>query len=126
MIDVIGCCCFGFAPRGPMEVDTFLDMINAITGWDTDFDELLKCGERSLTLSRIYNFREGFTAEDDILPNKFYEKMADGPYKGKLAIDKEKFRELVRSFYDDLNWDRESGYPKREAIESLGLGDLVS
>lgn len=126
MIDVIGCCCFGFAPRGPMEIDTFLEMINAITGWDIDFDELLECGERSLTLSRIYNFREGFTAKDDALPDKFYEKMADGPYKGKLAIDKEKFREMVRSFYDNLNWDRESGYPKREAIESLGLGDLVS
>ncbi|MBN1572901.1 MAG: aldehyde ferredoxin oxidoreductase family protein [Deltaproteobacteria bacterium] len=125
MIDVIGCCCFGFAPRGPMDIETFLDMINAITGWDTDFEELLKCGERSLTMSRIYNFREGFTEKDDTLPKKFYEKMADGPYKGKLAIDGDKFAELVRLFYEDLNWEGETGRPTKEAVESLGLSDLI-
>ncbi len=125
MIDVIGCCCFGFAPRGPMEIDTFLDMINAITGWDTDFEELLKCGERSLAMSRMYNFREGFTTEDDVLPEKFYEEMADGPYKGKLAIDRDGFAELVRLFYEDLNWDGETGFPTKEAVDSLGLSDLA-
>ncbi len=125
MFDTIGCCCFGFAPRGPMEVDTFLEMINAITGWETDFDELLKAGERSLVLSRIYNYREGFTAADDNLPQIFYKDMTDGPYKGKLAIDKDKFRELIRSFYENLNWDKDTGYPKKEALESLGLGEFA-
>ena len=121
MLDCIGGCHFGFAPRGPMSLEDFLNMINAITGWDIDIPDLLRGGEIALHLSRIYNFREGFTKADDDLPKKFSENMADGPYKGKLGIDREQFFKLLGYFYNEIGWDEDTAFPTKEKLKEMGL-----
>ncbi len=121
MQDCLGCCHFGFMPRGPMEIDKLIEMINAVTGWNVGMAELLTAGERAISLSRIYNHREGFSRQDDRLPAKYHENMADGPYQGKLGIDGKKFEDLLCSYYEEFGWDPETGYPTLEKIRELGL-----
>ena len=106
MQDCLGCCHFGFAPRGPMSIERLVEMINAITGWNTDIAELLTAGERAMTLSRIYNHREGFTERDDLLPEQFTRDMKDGPYRDRLGIEKDGFYAMRSDFYDEMGWDR--------------------
>ena len=40
--------------------------------------EMLKAGERGITMARAYNYREGFTGEDDSLPERMFEPMREG------------------------------------------------
>lgn len=121
MQDCLGCCNFGFAPRGPMSIERLVDMINAITGWNTNIAELLEGGDRAITLSRIYNHREGFSERDDLLPEQFTRDMKDGPYRGRLGIDSDAFYHMRSDFYEEMGWGRDTGYPTDERIALLGI-----
>jgi len=41
------------------------DLISALTGW-----ELLKVGESVINLQRLFNIREGFGRNDDLIPER--------------------------------------------------------
>jgi aldehyde:ferredoxin oxidoreductase len=121
MQDCLGCCHFGFAPRGPMPIERLVDMICAITGWDADIHELMTAGERAITLSRVYNHREGFSRSDDRLPDKYTQDMSDGPYRDKLGIDETNFYRMLMDYYEEMGWDRDTGLPTTETILRLAL-----
>jgi aldehyde:ferredoxin oxidoreductase len=89
-----------------------------VTGWDMTAPELMQVVERGVTLSRIYNLREGFTEKDDALPKRFLETPADGPLKG---LDPVKFAEARASYYRIMGWD-EQGVPMAARLEALGIG----
>ncbi|MFH1086873.1 MAG: aldehyde ferredoxin oxidoreductase family protein, partial [Chloroflexota bacterium] len=97
------------------------DIVGAATGWDVTAYELLRVGERALTLARVFNMREGFTVEDDRLAERSY-----GPtIGGALAdggIDREDLREAVQTFYGMMGWNRETGAPTVEKLQELGVG----
>ncbi len=44
------------------------ELVKGITGWKTNLYELLKVGERCVTMARVFNMREGLTRDDDVLP----------------------------------------------------------
>ena len=60
----------------------------AVTGWDTSLWELIKVGERSKALARVFNCREGFTPKDDRLPKRLHEAFTSGPLQG-VRVDPE-------------------------------------
>jgi aldehyde:ferredoxin oxidoreductase len=97
------------------------DMVRAATGWDVTDVELLKVGERAMTLARTFNMREGLTAEDDELCKRSY-----GPTQGGMlangGISEEELRKAMRTYYVMMGWDRETGIPYVEKLEELGVG----
>ncbi len=52
---------------------TLVQLTTDITGWDTSEFELMRIAERTLTMARLFNLREGLTASDDILPDRFFQ-----------------------------------------------------
>ena len=71
-----------------------------------------------LTLSRIFNIREGFSDQDDALPKRFAETPSEGPLKG---LDPQTFAEARKGYYRLMGWD-ESGVPTRDRLAELGIG----
>jgi len=62
--------------------------------------------------------------KDDYPPERFYEPIPSGPYKG-LSLDKQKVTEMLRD-HDALHgWDPETGMPRKETLETLGLGVMA-
>lgn len=57
-------------------LDDYAEMLSAITGWDIDGNGLITIGERANNLQRLFNLREGFTVEDDIIPERVKEQPA--------------------------------------------------
>jgi len=55
-------------------------------------------------------------------PQRFYEPLPSGPYKGK-TVDKAKFEEDKKKYYKAVGWD-ENGIPKSEILRRLGLADV--
>ena len=97
-----------------------VDIVNAVTGWALDQDALLDIGERSLTLARLFNLREGFDAGDDRLPAKVTAPHVAGVLS-KVRLDDADLAAQVRAYYGQRGWDEE-GRPRAETIERLGIG----
>lgn len=119
LYNCIGMCDFVGVPIGPLAVKELVNHVNAVTGWNTSLWELLKAGERSNILMRIFNFREGFTKDDDTLPDRLFEELQNGALKGE-KIDKDEFEIMKNTYYQMAGWD-ESGYPTKAKLAELGL-----
>src|SRR5205085_11769425 len=46
-------------------------LLNLVTGWDVDADELERTAQRIVLAKRMFNLREGWTRAEDWLPDRF-------------------------------------------------------
>jgi len=111
-------CICSFMPYGLKQL---VDQVEAVTGWNVSSWELLKASERALSMARAFNGREGFTTEQDVLPDRFFEPLGSGALKGQ-AIERGQFYEMRELAYDMLGWDRQLAVPKRWKLHELGVG----
>ena len=86
----VGMCDFVGMPIGALKLRPLADYINAATGWDMTEWELMKVGEKSNTMARLFNLREGFTRADDNLPQRMFEPLQNGKLEG-VAVDQDEF-----------------------------------
>lgn len=119
--DVLDWCIFTAVPEfRAIGLNRLVEVVECVTGWRTSLFELLKAGERGVTMARAYNYREGFAAADDTLPERFFEPMRDGVLKGHF-IDREQFNKALRLYYGMMGWD-ENGRPTQAKLEELDVG----
>ena len=120
----LGVCNFVAAPLFALTFERLVEAVKAITGWETSLWELLRVGERAITLGRLFNVREGIGPEEDRLIRRFHEPLPGGPLQGK-RIDPEDFQEALALYYEMMGWDAQ-GRPTRGKLADLGLERLVS
>jgi aldehyde:ferredoxin oxidoreductase len=116
----IGFCYFGPAPRSFIQVEDVLKIVNAATGWDVSLDDLLKIGERATNLARIFNLREGFTPQNDRLPERIFMPSEAGALAG-LGIEHNEFDHALRDLYEMKDWDLATGKPSRIRLNELDI-----
>lgn len=107
---------------GSLEVDA--EIIKAATGWDICDKELSQTAERILSVEKSINVLAGLGRKDDYPPQRFYEPIPDGPFKG-ISLDKKKITEMLRKHDEFHGWDAETGIPARKTLESLDLTDVA-
>jgi aldehyde:ferredoxin oxidoreductase len=105
----------------PWNYEQKVELVKAVTGWNTTAFELWKVGDRALNMTRAFNFREGFTVKDDWLPDRFFHPHDVGALS-KTAVDPEQFRRARRTYYVMNGWNEETGAPTREKLEELDVG----
>jgi aldehyde:ferredoxin oxidoreductase len=99
-------------------------VLSSVTGRELSEADLSRIGERTYTLTRLFNAREGFGRRDDRLPWRFHhEPIPDGPRKGAL-IDPTAFEMMLDHYYQTRGWDPESGNPTERTLSELGLSVL--
>jgi len=125
VFDILGVCDFGYVPRSVGTMKELLEIICAATGWKTTWFELMKLGERSINMARIFNYREGFTSKDDTLPEVFYHNFKGGPLDGQGAINKEDFQKALRLRYELMGWNPDTGIPTPAKLLELSLDWLI-
>lgn len=104
----------------PLEVSSFVELLNRATGFDLTVEDYLKTGERIWNLTRLFNVREGITRKDDGLPARFMVRpLPDGVAKGKV-ITKRILDEMLDEYYALRGWDK-NGIPKKQKLKELGL-----
>jgi aldehyde:ferredoxin oxidoreductase len=119
--DVLDWCIFTAVPEfRALSLQQLTDIVHCVTGWKTSLFEVLKAGERGVTMARAFNMRQGLTSADDKLPDRMFEPMRGGTLKGHF-IDREAFAEGVQLYYGMMGWD-EGGVPTRAKLEELGVG----
>jgi aldehyde:ferredoxin oxidoreductase len=98
-------------------------LLAAVSGWDTNAWELMKIGERSLTMARAFNLREGFTKDDDWLPDRVFEAHPNSPPWG-IAMSREDLRNAIDLYYGMMGWDAE-GVPTAAKLHELGIAWVI-
>ena len=111
-VDSLVVCKFAFLGAGEEE---YANILSAVTGVDYTSEDLMLAGERIWNVERLYNVREGFGKEDDILPDRFFEEKVNG-----RVIDKEEFLKTLDEYYRMRGWD-ENGVPAEGKLERLGI-----
>jgi aldehyde:ferredoxin oxidoreductase len=121
MLDALGLCVFGFAPRGTMPIDTLVGCIRAVTGWDASLFDLMQSAERGSLLARVFNHREGFDTRDDRLPGRLFEPKTHGPDAGRRIFSPEEFDAALQKYYAVAGCDPQSGAPLPGKLLEAGL-----
>jgi len=116
----LGICNFAAAPYSAFTLPLIADALKASTGWNTSLYELMELGERTVTMARLFNLREGLSAKDDRLPQRLFEPLEAGTPREK-RLTEEEFREALRLYYGAMGWDPETGVPTRGRLAFLGL-----
>lgn len=128
MFNVLGVCVFGVQPRGILPLDRFVELVRAITGFNTNLFDLMEVGRRAINLARIFNIREGFDKLHDELPHRAFEPITDGRLKG-VTITEEELERSRTEYYRLMGWDPETGVPLPSTLRGLDIewaGDLIS
>ncbi|MFH1438912.1 MAG: aldehyde ferredoxin oxidoreductase family protein [Pseudomonadota bacterium] len=95
-------------------------VIAAATGVDYSVGDFLAAGERVYNLERMFNLREGFTRDDDILPRRMtHEQQDPGNPDTKVPVEA-----MLPKYYKARGWDDE-GVPGEAMLEKLGLAGLL-
>jgi aldehyde:ferredoxin oxidoreductase len=120
MFNSVGLCFLTSAPfGGPLSLNTIVEYVNTVTGWDTSLWEVMKVGERHSAMARIFNLREGFSSKEDSLPHRLFEPLEGGVLKGR-RIDPQEFQKAIKTYYSMMGWN-ESGIPLQSKLEEIDL-----
>lgn len=121
---VIGYCFFGPGPRSFIHPDDVIASVNAATDWEVSIADVLEIGERATNLARVFNAREGFSRQDDSLPERLFQGLENGALKGE-SMSRDEFEQALTVLYDLKGWDPHTGHPTRERLEALSIGWAV-
>jgi aldehyde:ferredoxin oxidoreductase len=123
MADTMGVCQFVYGPSwqlyGPQDM---ADLMSAATGWTYSVEEVQEIGRRRLNLMRAYNAREGLTRDQDTLPKKLFTTPLQGGRSAGVVLDEAELAAALDMYYEQAGWDKASGAPTPETLESAGLG----
>ncbi len=134
----------GLTPEGETR------FFNAVTGKDISFKEGMEIGRKIWNLDRAIWALQGRHRDQEEFAGYTYDVASWGPeisphanyevpyympvkengewkYKNvaSRSLDKEKFNEWKTKFYEFEGWNTETGRPKRETLEKLGLGTIA-
>ena len=99
------------------------EALSGVTGHEYTSRDILTVGERAQVLSRLFNLREGFSVEDDRMPERVMKAFKKGPLAG-VEISQEAFLTARNYWYELMGWTEE-GVPTAGRIEKLALNDLL-
>jgi aldehyde:ferredoxin oxidoreductase len=103
-------------------IDSYPQYLEAITGERRTWEDLYRVGDRIYNLIRAYWKREipGFGRKWDYPPERWFEEPhSQGKMKG-VKVDREKYDQMLSWYYELRGWD-ETGIPRRETLDALGL-----
>lgn len=110
---------FVFCPYSGFALDEELGsaLLLSAAGMEISPAELLRIGERTYNLERMYNLKAGFTRKEDTLPERLFEN--NGGNEG-YGIPRQEFEAALQEYYHYRGWNEE-GVPRPEKLKELGI-----
>jgi aldehyde:ferredoxin oxidoreductase len=97
--------------------DRASEVMEIVTGLKLTPEDIKDAGARIINIERMFGVREGITRRDDTLPKRFTQPLTEGNSKGHVVdIDL-----MLDEYYLEREWDNETGIPRRDLLERLGL-----
>lgn len=106
-------------------MESIVELLTSLTGVSFDVEDLNHVADRTNTIERAFNAREGLTRHDDILPKQLLEEpLPEGLAKGQV-LRLEELESMKNEYYEIMGWDVATGIPTKQCLESLGLYDVA-
>ena len=77
------------------------ETLSGVSGVEYDVHDMLAVGAQAQTLARLFNLREGISAEQDTLPERVMKAFSTGPLAG-VEITEKRFAWAKRRYYDRM------------------------
>jgi aldehyde:ferredoxin oxidoreductase len=100
-------------------------LLSAVTGWEVDGAELQRTAVRIVLAKRLFNLREGWTREEDWLPDRFLTETLELESGRSATLTPEVLRSMIDVYYEGRGLDRD-GLPDAHRLEALGLHVLAT
>ena len=120
--DALGVCRFltVFSSPHALQYRQFSRLISLSTGLNLEAKDLKTIGERIYTLERMMLIKDGFSRQEDTLPERYFsEPVPEGPARGEVIL-REEFDKMLDEYYRLHGWD-ENGVPKRTTLKRLEI-----
>src|SRR5207247_309235 len=80
-------------------------MLAAVTGWDVSPAELAQAGARIVTAKKLFNVREGWSRDEDTLPDRFLEEPLGGTGQdGRFRLRRDELERMIGAYYAAHGW----------------------
>ena len=122
-LNSLSLCFFTAGPARLFSLNHVVEMVRCATGWETSLFEIMRLGERTTTLARLFLTREGFDRKDDALPDRLFEPLETGSLTG-TKLDQEQFERALDFYYEMMGWDVKTGIPGKAKLHHLNIADL--
>jgi aldehyde:ferredoxin oxidoreductase len=103
----------------------WVDLTNALTGWNVDAKALLACGERIQNLRNAFNLREGLVPADFAPPPRMFGqgdgKLDAGPLRDVVVP----IEQLRKDYWGAMSWSPATGRLSRARAAELGIAGLL-
>jgi aldehyde:ferredoxin oxidoreductase len=99
-------------------------LLSAVTGWDVDGAELQRTAVRIVLAKRLFNLREGWTRDEDWLPDRFLAETLELESGRSARLTPERLRTMIDAYYEGRGLDGD-GLPDIDQLEALGLHILA-
>ncbi len=99
-------------------------LLQPVTGWDVDEDELRQSARRIVVGKRLFNLREGWTRAEDRLPERFLTEPLELDSGREAILTEDRLHAMIDAYYSGRGLD-ESGLPVPETRVELGLDIFV-
>ncbi len=123
-MDTLTVCHFVWGPGAVYTYEELSELVRHVTGWSLSFWELMRAGERRVTLMKAFNAREGLGVESDTLPARMFEPLQGGTRDG-ARVDGDRFPAARSEYYEVMGWDKETGVPSPGKLMDLGLDWVI-
>lgn len=119
MPDVLGVCKF-FMYAG-VTLEQYAKLLSSFTGWNLKGKDLVRIGERTNNLQRLFNTREGFSRKDDSIPDRAKQRPLFGAYQDEDRCVIKDYEGMLDEYYEARGWNTETGIPTKEKLLELKI-----
>ncbi len=81
-------------------------LLSTVTGWDVDGVELRQTARNIVLAKRAFNLREGWTPDDDWLPERFLDSPLELGSGRTATLPATRLRDMVDTYYSERGLDR--------------------
>jgi aldehyde:ferredoxin oxidoreductase len=123
MMDALCGCIFAFSPVRFFDFSYLVSIVDAATGWESSLFELFKLGEKRIGMYKLFAQKVGIDSEDDVLPERFFRPIENGPKKG-IRINKKEFTDARDLYYKIAGFNKDGSLSNAKLLE-LDLMEFV-
>lgn len=91
-------------------------VLTKLTGMDISLGKFIAIGEAAFNMERIFNLREGFTSDDDSLPDRLTKEQQRPDVPDSIV----RLDEMLPIYYKVRGWD-EQGIPTPEKLKRMDM-----
>jgi aldehyde:ferredoxin oxidoreductase len=99
-------------------------LLGTVTGWDVDADELQTTARRIVLAKRMFNLREGWTRDEDWLPDRFLNESLELESGRTATLTVSRLEAMIGSYYRHRGLEQ-TGVPESTTVGKLELDALL-